>query len=237
MKFMKARYGLLLIPVALLIVAIAFAGGNANTGEFNKTIEVYGNGYAALPPDEARIIVAVQTEAKTAKEAAEQNAKKMTAVHDALANLVGEENIKTLSYSIQPVYEWDEKGRKSVIVGYRALNRIEVKCSPTMAGDVVDTAVARGANKIDSISFGLSEEARNEAYDEALKNAVRDAKDKAKIVAEELEIGYYQPVKVEVGYQPVYPVYRAYAEKAETPISPPTEIEVSASVKIIFGFQ
>jgi uncharacterized protein YggE len=128
---------------------------------FDKTIEVTGSGTVKAAPSEAHVIVAVETEAKTAGKASQSNAEKMNSVYAELRKVVDEKSIKTKSYSLQPIYEWIEesgiiKKQRREIVGYRATNTIEIVCKPEKAGNVVDAAITGGANRIKRVGINLS---------------------------------------------------------------------------------
>lgn len=237
--------GALVLVVLIVILATLFTPSVSEQQSFNKTIEVSGSGEVKVTPDEVHIMVAVVSEALTAQQAAAMNAENMTEVFAALRRAgIGE--IKTRQYSITPIYEWMEeitlegKRQKSVIVGYRATNLIEVICKPEEAGKAIDAAVMGGANQIDSIAFQLSESLSRTAYNDALRKAVRNAQSKADLVAGEMGIVGIYPVRIAVEdfYVPVYRValpMEAAATPAPTPITP-SEVEVSARVSIVYAF-
>jgi uncharacterized protein YggE len=239
--------GLLLGVIAIVALALLLSPSVSEQEAFNKTIEVSGSGIVKTTPDEAHVLVAVVSEALTAKEAATINSANMTAIFAELKK-AGFSDVKTLQYSITPIYTWIEeetlKGReqKSVIVGYRATNMIEVICMPDDAGTAIDAAIRGGANRIDSISFQLSESLQEHAYSDALRKAVNNAGSKADAVAETMRITRIYPVEISVEDY-YYPVYRISAPAeatvpAPTPATPitPSEVEVTARVRIVYAF-
>jgi uncharacterized protein YggE len=237
--------GFLLAVIVLVALALVFSPSLSEEQAFNKTIEVSGSGIVKTTPDEAHVMIAVVSEALTAQDAAAMNSENMTNVFDALKK-AGIGDVKTRQYSITPIYEWVEevtlegKTQKSVIVGYRATNLIEVVCKPEDAGKAIDAAVSGGANRIDSISFQLSEALQEKAYSDALRKAVTNAQSKADVVAGEIGIVSIYPVKISVEdfYLPVYRIaapMEAAPTPAPTPITP-SEVEVSASVRIVYAF-
>ncbi len=193
-------------------------------------------------------MIAVVSEALTAKDAARMNSENVTNVFNALRR-AGIEDVKTRHYSITPIYEWVEEvtlegiRHKSVIVGYRATNLIEVVSKPEDAGKAIDAAVKGGANRIDSISFQLSETLRETAYSDALRKAVKNAQSKADVVAGEIGVVGMYPVKISVeDYYPFYPIYWFPDPMLDAPMpAPPTpiipsEVEVGARVRIVYAF-
>ncbi|MDI6884868.1 MAG: SIMPL domain-containing protein [archaeon] len=238
--------GLLLAVIALVALALVFSPSLSEEQAFNRTIEVSGNGIVKTTPDEAHVMIAVVSEASTAKDAAAMNSRNMTNVFDALKK-AGIGDVKTRQYSITPIYEWVEevtlegKKQKSVIVGYRATNLIEVVSKPEDAGKAIDAAVKGGANRIDSITFQLSETLRETAYSDALRKAVNNAQSKADVVAGEMGIVSIYPVKISVEDYYPYPIVRIAAPMEAAPVPAPTpitpsEVEVSASVRIVYAF-
>ncbi|MBE0517451.1 MAG: SIMPL domain-containing protein [Methanophagales archaeon] len=237
--------GLLLAVIVLVALALVFSPSLSEEQAFNRTIEVSGSGIVKTTPDEAHVMIAVVSEALTAQDAAAMNSENMTNVFAALKK-AGISDVKTRQYSITPIYEWVEevtlegKKQKSVIVGYRATNLIEVVSKPEDAGKAIDAAVSGGANRIDSISFQLSEALQEKAYSDALRKAVNNAQSKADVVAGEMGIVSIYPVKISVEdfYLPVYRItapMEAAPMPAPTPITP-SEVEVSASVRIVYAF-
>jgi hypothetical protein len=220
----------------LALVALAYSPSLSEPQAFNKTIEVSGDGVVKATPDEACIMIAVVSEASTAKEAAEMNSENMTGVFNELKK-AGIADIKTRHYSITPIYKFEEKEKK--LIGYRATNLIEVLCKPEEAGKAIDAAIEGGANRIDSISFQLSEELREKAYSEALRKAVKNAKSKAEVVAEQMGIASIHPVRISVEeywrYPTPTPTPMIVREAVPTPITP-SEVEVRASVRIAYAF-
>ncbi len=239
--------GLVLGLVVIALLGAYFTPSLSEQETFNKTIEVNGRGSIKVTPDEASVLIAVVSEAVTAKEAAEMNSENMTSVIEALKK-AGMTDVKTRQFSLTPIYKWVEeetltgKEQKSVIVGYRATNLVEVVTDPEEAGKVIDAAVMGGANRIDSITFQLSEGLQEQAYSDALRKAVKNAQGKADVVAEEMGIVSIYPVQISVGdfYSPVYRI-QAPAEGVPAPVPAPTpitpsEVEVSASVRIVYAF-
>lgn len=240
--------GLMLAAIVLVTLAMLFSPSLSEEQAFNKTIKVSGSGTIKTTPDEARVMIAVVSEELTAEDAAEMNSASMTKIFAELKE-AGIRDVKTSQYSITPIYSWIEeetltgKEQKSVIVGYRATNSVKVVCEPEEAGTAVDAAVRGGANRIDSISFQLSDALRERTYNDALRKAVSNARSKADVVADSLGITRIYPVTVTVDeyyymdYPPV-PVPRAasaISEEVVTPITP-SEVEVNARVSIVYDF-
>lgn len=210
-----------------------------------KTISLTGAGTASATADEATIRMGVEVTRDTAAEAISDNADSMAEVIDALLLLgISEDDIQTTSYSVYPQYDWTEDGR--VLLGYTVTNMVQVTVTDLdIVGDVIDAAGIAGANRMDGISFGLSDAKMQELKNTAYILALGDATDKADLIAETLglTISGVQSV-TENSYVPA----RTYVETAEmgadmamssmapTPIIS-GDLSVSVNVHIVFLFQ
>ncbi len=213
--------------------------------DIERTISLTGAGIASVTADEATIRMGVEVTKDTAAEAIADNADSMAAVIDALMLAgVSEEDIKTTSYSVYPQYDWTEDGR--VILGYTVTNMVQVTVKNLdVVGDVIDAAGRSGANRMDGISFGLSDVKTQELKNAAYVLALGDATDKADLIADTLglTISGVQSV-TENSYIPVRATVN-YAESAmdsSASIRAPTtiisgDLSVSVNVHIVFLFQ
>jgi hypothetical protein len=105
----------------------------------------------------------------------------MTAVVAALTEAgIAEDAIQTTQLNLSPVYDYDTE--PPPIVGWEATNMVRVTVSDVGAvGDIVDSAMEAGANRIDGISFRVDDQSAAEAA--ARVAAVRDASVKARELA------------------------------------------------------
>ena len=204
-------------------------------------LSVQGTGQAKLAPDEASLSLSVITDGRSAQEVQAENARKMQAVTEAVKGLGVEDRfIRTSNLSMQPRYDYKNGERK--LKGYTATNtlRIEVK-DLSKLGRIIDRALNAGANKVDSLEFGL--QAPERLQQQALKKAVADARSKAEVIAAALGksiVGLRQVSEENSGYMSrSYSMPMLAAAKAdngaavETPVSP-GELELSATVHIDF---
>jgi hypothetical protein len=222
------------IPPSLGTVAAISQGG-----EQVSAIYVSGSGSASEKANQATVTLGVMTEDPYASVAVEDNAELMTAVINAIKALdIPEDKIKTVQYSVYPDYDWELRRT----TGYRVTNMVEVEIEDLeIIGNVIDDAVKAGANNIQGVSFGLTEEVAEGLKIDAYKLALQDAKGKADLIAETLGLRITGVLSVsESVYYPYVP-YRAVAEsaaydKAPTPIIEGT-LSVSVSVQVSFTFE
>ncbi|HXN13846.1 MAG TPA: SIMPL domain-containing protein, partial [Candidatus Acidoferrales bacterium] len=179
---MKLRLQAAAVGIALLIIlpisaSVASAQSDANTSAA-RTIEVDGSGETRTTPDTADLDLAIDTQAKTAEEAAARNAALATKVIDALKSKLGDQGkITTGGYSLDPQYD-QRPNENQRIVGYNAQNSVTVHTGALdLVGALIDTAIAAGANRVNSLSFSVKDDTK--ARTEAIAIATRDARAQA----------------------------------------------------------
>ena len=176
----------------------------ASTIERNK-LSTYGEGVYEATPDTVIINLGVQREGLTAEDAQNALRKGLSSVLEALKPLnIPNENIKTDSYSLYPVY----KQRKDASGGnyetedidrYRTYIRLSIEVYQIpQVGKIADTAIKAGANRVENISFTLKD--NTTAKTEALKLAVNNAQQKAELLAERFNVELLSPIQIEEGY-------------------------------------
>jgi len=200
-------------------------------------IEVSGNGEVQAPPDLAVVRVTIQTHGPTAMAAAGANAKLANQVMAALkSKLNGRGTVQTGAFQLYPEYSRPTaEGAK--VVGYQVANALTVRTAALeLAGPLVDTALAAGANRIDSLSFELKNDTG--ARREALTRAVAAARARAEAIAQALGVKLGRVLRASTAMQPLrMPMPRmalAMAPGEQTPIEP-GEVTVSATVKIVYA--
>lgn len=148
-------------------------------------ISVSGEGLVEATPDRATISVGVVTREKNPSAVQSTNAKVATSVINSIVALgIERKNISTGNYNFAPVYRHIDNGKR-ILEGYEATNSVIIIVDDlNLVGKIIDTALSHGANRVDSLNFGL----RNKTIyqDEALRLAVLDAKRKAEVAASAL---------------------------------------------------
>jgi uncharacterized protein len=205
------------------------------------TLSVSSSASQNYPPDTAVITLAVETQAKTAAEAASINAKKasdMISKINSIINKKAGDSVQTTQYSINPVYEYNESQRKSYLTGYRVTNGITVTIKQlNLVSKIIDASIASGANQVQGINFIIDK--NEEYYKSLLTQAAKKAKDEAATVAQALGVNIVGIKQISTGSN-VPPPRVMYnkgmmmaAEAASTPIEA-GEVDVNASVNIDF---
>jgi uncharacterized protein len=244
---------LAVLVVAILIVT-AFSAGNASSDRVVvtsdstpniKTMSVSGSVTKMVTPDKVEIILSVETLDLLATKSQADNALIADKVKSTLESLSSvRAQVKTISYSVNEEFEWNDFSKKSTSTGYRTVNQIQVTLNGadiSSAGKVIDLAVGAGANRVSSISFGLSKEKELEVRKIALNEASAVAKVKADSIAQGLNITlgkvysvsensfYYTPSN----YRNDSLAVGSAQDAAPTPITA-GDVEVNASVAVQF---
>ena len=149
-----------------------------------QTISVSGSATASSNPDTLVIVLGVESEAKTANESLSQNSNSLNSVISSLTNSgLSEDDIQTSNFSIYPMYDSikDFNGNwQQVLTGYRVSNILSIQTDKIdSAGDIIDAAVSSGANRVDNVSFQLSDEKLQKISDGLIADAINDATQKA----------------------------------------------------------
>jgi hypothetical protein len=211
--------------------------------EEKGTVAVVGEAREYHTPDTVFITLGVETTGKTVSETVAENNRKSERVTGALKSLISPadgDSIKISSYTVQPVYEYDNATKKNIFIGYKVLNQVTVRSKKIeSAGKVIDNALQSGANQVQGINFTLSEE--KEHCDGVIKKAAEGARKEALFVARTLgtTISGIKSISPSCGRQP-HPIYRQAAMEAKMAAAAPDtsleagDIMVSATVSVVF---
>lgn len=229
-----------------LIVALVIGGGGMSARVYaeesqTRLISVTGEAFVEVKPDMATISFGVETNAPTAGEAQQANARAMNDVVAALLGMgIAREDVQTSNFSLYPLYEWDgEKPvQRQVLVGYRCNNTVVAKIrNIEKVGQAIDKATSAGATNIGGISFGLQNP--DPVKDELLAKAVANARAKAEIMAKAAGVVITGVNRISDGWATVDAGYGTLPlrsmEGAATPVEAGT-ITVRASVRMDFSF-
>lgn len=203
----------------------------------NEPFMVNGEGTVAMTPDIAEISLGITTNKPTVSAAQEETNRVINSLTDAMKQLgVGDEDIKTTNYSVNPNYDWNSGTQR--ITGYNVNANLLVKFKNfDNLNQALDQATSLGANQVGGINFTLSDDKQHQAEDEARKEAVAQAKTKAESLSQAAGIKLGKLINVtENTFSPPTPMYaRAEAMDAKAVSGPtPTEIQPgSQEVKLM----
>lgn len=244
--------------IAVMLVAISLAGCTSNLNmpdtikvqnvENTDTISVNATSKMTVIPDKASITIGVDTTKRMPTKAQEENTELVNNVIQTLVDLGAEEsNIKTYNYNMYEDYDYTDNGRE--FIGYTVSCDIDVTgIDVDELGNYITSAVSAGATELNRVKYECSN--YDEAYNDALKNAIAMATEKATIMAEASGHKLGKATYISEGYQNTYARYvEDYAsystdelatnsmEKSASVDIMPGELEISAEVNMSFEME
>ena len=212
-----------------------------------QTISVTGSATAFSNPDTLIVVLGVESEAQTANESLLKNSNSLNSVISSLTNSgISEDDIQTSNFRIYPLYDSIKDSNddyKQILIGYRVSNILSIQTDKIdSAGNIIDAAVSSGANRVDNVSFQLSEDKLQKIADDLIADAINDATQKAEKALVPLKqkiVG----VKSVIVYDNIIPYYEptfrtAYDGMAESAMkSAPImsgEEEIRTDVGVVF---
>lgn len=229
--------GALVVAVAAITVRTGPAVGAPPTdGEpAPRTITVSATASVTRVPDVARVSVGVTVTKPTVKAARDAAGKSMTAIIASLKALgIDEKDIRTISIDLSPQYN---NSRTPKVVGYRMSEQLQITVRDLdKAGDVVDTATAKGATDVNGLWFEVGDAAK--AMDDARAVAIAQARTSAQVMASAagVALGAVVSIAESSGSYPGPYYYRDESNlraSAATQVQPGTQ-DVQATVTVTF---
>jgi len=244
-KEIKMRTKFLVFTVlafALILSACGPATINQAAAPVNRTLNVNGTGVTYLTPDIAYIYIGVHTEGPTASEAVEANKVQTNAVLDALKNAgVDEKDLRTTNFSIWPSQQYGPDGAVTGTI-YMVDNTVYVTVRDLEGlGDLLDDAIAAGANSINSIQFDVAD--KTAAVSEARDLAVKDAEIQAQELADSAGVTLGEIQNISSYDSSPYPIAEGKgggggAMAADTAVAiQPGQLTIAVSVSATYGIK
>ena len=221
---------------SLFLLAFATVGAEENP----RTLTVTGNGEATAAPDHAIVRLGAAAQAEEAATAQNQvNEVMQKAISEIEKVGIAKRFIRTSGLTLTPIYSSQKSTRPEEprIVAYRAGNTIEVTVEDIkLIGKVIDAGLGAGANRLEGVSFGLKNDLTQRT--DALRKAVEEASQKARTMAQALDVSLGSVREVVEGGVHIFRPERLAAGRAmmaadamQTPVEP-GEVRVQASVTI-----
>lgn len=230
---------------AAFVLVAAFAAPHAALAQQQTQAEaavqgtlltISAEGKVTGRPDMATINLGVTTEAQTAQAAMAANARQAAALIAALRRAgVAERDIQTSNISVNPQQQYREN-EPPVITGYQANNTVTAKIrNVDNTGRIIDAAVAAGGNTINGVFFSYQNP--DEQLDAARRDAISNARHRADLYAQALNMRVVRIVAVSEGggYSPPVPLPMARMAAAEvaTPVQV-GEVDTTATINVTF---
>lgn len=214
-----------------------------NGGEDGNDLSVTGSGEVEVEPDRVEVRLGVDVTRETAEAARSEAANRSGDIVAAIEDLgLSDDAVETTRFSIRPERSREPGTKERSVTGYRAENTVVVTTEDvSLAPEIVDAAVRSGANDVDSVRYGLTDGARGEARDRAIRKAVKRAENEAASAAGELEVDLGAPRGVTVGSTDVRTHATGYDLESGAPATAsttlrPEDVTVTARVELTYGF-
>ncbi|MBU2263126.1 SIMPL domain-containing protein [Patescibacteria group bacterium] len=245
--FDKNLTRLLSILVIVLAIFLAIQAYNGfQEGKYigkdimpSNTITVSAAGEVFAKPDIAQISVSAVREAKTVLEAQKSHTESINKIVAYLKDSgIEEKDIRTSAYNIYPRYDYlRDKGQ--VFRGYEVSQTLDVKIRDLeKVGKILGGVAEMGANQVGGINFVIDDE--DAVKEEARKQAIDKAKEKADQIAKDLGVSFGRLVSF---YESSgdFPIYRSYmtegmggAEPVPVPEIPSGENKVTVTINLTY---
>lgn len=174
-----------------------------------RTLTVTAEGKTTATPDLAEIDFSVVTQGKNPAELSDNNNSKMNAVLQFVESQgIATSDIKTTSYNLAPVYQWDKNTQRNYITGYTLTQTVETKVRDlSKVASVLGGLAPLGVNQIGNVNFTFANDetvlaaARKDAFAKAIEKAKSMAADAGVSLGPVVSVAenHYIP-----GPQPVY---------------------------------
>ena len=181
----NVKLGMFVLGLACMCLTLGVSVAQSKEINEQRTLSLQGVGKVNAAPDTAILSANIVEIAPTAAIALKQNSEKLSKVFDALKKAgIEKKYIQTSGLRLTPVYKRQKQDKEAPkITAYKTRNGFSIKVVELeKTGDILDTIVTLGINKIDQIRFTISD--MKPHMNEARKLATQDALDKAKLYAE-----------------------------------------------------
>lgn len=188
-----------------------------------RSISLDGEASVTSAPDMAVVDFTIETNDKDFRKARENNETISANVLNAIRVInLSDQNINLKNLNVNEIHEYDHKQQKSISRGYRATRNFQVnifkrnlKANETLSekvAQVVNAASESGITQLGNVSYSI--ENTYALKNKALKQAVKNAKEKAELMVTELgaKLGKVKSIS-ENTYTP-QPYVRSYAKLA-----------------------
>ena len=170
--------------ISILAAGLIFTSCSIQQDNYAKrTVSVSGTGSVTVEADTATIILSVITTGKDVAETSAENAKKMTAVQEAVTKAgIQKDCISTQNFSVYQESHYDNKSGKQIYGDYRVTNQIKILVKKiSLAGEIIDLALKSGANQLSSLNYGVTD--TELAKKQARTLAISQAQEAANLLA------------------------------------------------------
>ncbi len=248
MKIVGALLAIFLFIISIkAIKEVRYVGREVSP---QSTISVSGHGEQVAIPDIATFTFTVIEEGKTLDEARTKATDITNKTIDALGkNDIAKTDIKTLSYNVNPKYEYTPqfcsgtscRPSKEVLIGYEVSQTVEVKVRDTSkVGTLFTVVTGLGVTNVSGLTFSVDK--KDDLQNAARVEAIKKARAQAEVLARSLGVDIVRVVgfgENNGGYPtPMYYAKDAMvANQASAPMSPQVPVgeqKITSDVNIVY---
>lgn len=239
-----AATGIALLAVAVVGTAVGLGGVGAESPSppadeeympADRSITVSATGGAEAAPDRAEIDLAVTAEGANASDVRDDLAVSGVALREELDERGVE--YETTDYEVHsPPQRFQEERDVAAYIGSHEF-AVSVE-DPDRVGAVIDAAAEAGA-QIEDVELTLSEDSREQLREQAIANAMDDARNQAETIANASDLAVTAPSTVDAAQHSYNPVSYETAEDAgdaSVPSDRPTQID-AGDVSVTYEVQ
>jgi len=195
----------LVLLTFLMVIAPGFAAADEA-----RTVSVDGRAEIVTPPDKATLRMGIEARADTVEAARDQVSDTVTRFLKLTRGLtIPDEQVSTAAAIVRPDYDWNPQTRERRLLGYTVTRELVVELTDLeRLGQLTESALALGVNQVDPPVLDTSR--RTELERQALAEAARDARERARSLAEALgaRLGDIRTLQAAASFRPPTPVAR-----------------------------
>jgi len=229
----------IIVVVALFYFGQLFYNFQTLPQNYPQEISVSGEGKKYAKPDVAILVLGVKDQGSDISKIVKNNTQKMNTIISEIKKMgIEEKDIQTTQYTISPDYNWTEKEGR-VFKGYIVNQEITIKVRDfEKIGRILDKATSNGANEVRNIQFTIDDLEKFRI--EARAQAIKQAKEKAMLIAQQSGLKIVKIINITEGYQPIpQPIYRQGATKelyqsGGVPEIQPGQMEITSTVTLTY---
>jgi len=188
--------------LSLLLVASLFVV-SAALAEDPRLVTVSGSGEVLVEPDLASLGIGVEARAQTVDAARGQvNDTVREVLELTRASGIAQEQVASAALIVRPDYQWMPESREQKLLGYVVTRRMNIRLSDiSLLGEILEGVLKLGINQVDPPVFDTTRRAEFER--QALAAAAKDARQRASVLAQALDMDLGPAHRIEATGGPV----------------------------------
>lgn len=206
-----------------------------------RELVIYGEGKVSAEPNATDIHCSVHAENPLITTAVSRQSAKMQQLLARLSSFeVPSKDISTLEYGWHERNDYNRETQENIFKGWVVTQRLRIRTSLVNSGLIIEKIA--DIAKVERIAFVVKEV--DDLREQASRLAIKDAQEKGLRRAEQLEVALGQVLYFAESYQgamPPMPMIRTRGAvamaQAGAPELPPGEMEIQASVTVVFEIE